>query len=205
MAVLCVACAIPQRIGRPTALPSWGTLAIGALAGLAWSAALRALMWEVAGNQARVDAIATLAFVLLPGTVIGALIGWAQGRRRSGPVPHRGLVVWTPMLFAATLLQDPSDLLGGVDGGVGLSAVAVPAIAMIGGYGLSGHGPRWVRAVCVLLLAACVPAWALTASAVGGPAMGLSTARGAWGAVLYWSLLLTFAIAAGLPHRIQRA
>ena len=45
------------------------------------------------------------------------------------------------MLFAAVLLQNPADLIGGLDGGVGLAAVAVPAICMIGGYGFSGQGP----------------------------------------------------------------
>jgi hypothetical protein len=201
MAVLCLACTIPQRIGRPTALPCWAALAVGALVGLAWFAALRALTWEVAGNEPRVDAIGTVAFVLLPGAVIGAVIGGAERQRRRGSVSHRRWVVWTPLLFAAVLLQNPRDLLGGFDGGVGLSAVAVPAICMIGGYGLSGHGPRWLRAACVLVLIGCVPAWALTATSVGGPTMGLNTPHGAWGAVLCWSLLVTFSIAAGLPHR----
>ncbi len=105
------------------------------------------------------------------------------------------------MLFAAVLLQNPADLMGGFDGGVGLAAVAVPAICMIGGYGFSGQGPRWLRALGVLVLIASVPAWALNATAVEGPSMSLGTPHGAWGAVLFWSLLVTFSIAAGLPRR----
>ena len=204
VALLCLACAIPQRIGRATALPAWAAVAVGALAGLAWSAALRAFMFEVAGDQARVDATGTFAFVLLPGAVIGAVTGWAEWRRRSGPVPHRRWLVWTPMLFAAVLLRNPMDLLSGFDGGVGLAAIAVPAICMVGGYGLSGHGPGWSRVLALVALVASVPAWTLTATAVGGRRLSLATPHGAWAAVLYWSLLVTFSIAAGLAHRRPR-
>lgn len=55
MALLCVACAIPQRIGRPAALPAWSALVVGAVTGLAWSAALRAVMWELAGATGQVE------------------------------------------------------------------------------------------------------------------------------------------------------
>lgn len=201
MALLCLGCAIPHRIGRSTAPPAWSAVAVGAAAGLAWSAALRAVMWEVAGATARVDTAGTLGFVLLPGVVIGAVLGWAHWRRRSGPVRHRVWLAWTPMLFAAVLLKDPAALVGGFKGGIGLAAVAVPGICMIGGYGLSGGRSRALRAACLVVLAACVPVWALTATDVGGPGLSLTTPRGAWVAVLFWSLLLTFSIAAGVPHR----
>jgi hypothetical protein len=87
VALLCLACAIPQRIGRATALPAWAAVAVGALAGLAWSAALRAFMFEVAGDQARVDATGTFAFVLLPGAVIGA-----NARVRDSIIGERAVV-----------------------------------------------------------------------------------------------------------------
>jgi len=73
------------------------------------------------------------------------------------------------MLFAAKVLQNPADLMGGFDGG----------------YGFSGQGPRRLRALGVLVLIASVPAWGLTATAVDGPSMGLGTPHGGWGAVLY--------------------
>jgi hypothetical protein len=170
---------------------------------VAWSGGLRAFMFAMARDQAHVDAVGALAFVLLPGMMIGAVIAWAESQRHAGlgPLRYRRWVLWAPTLFTAVLFQKPGDLVHGFDGGVGLSAVAVPVICMIGGYGFSGQGRRWLRGLCLLVLAACVPAWAATAEAVGGPAMGLTTPRGAWAAVLYWSLLLTFSIAAGLPHR----
>lgn len=202
LATLCLACAIPQRVGLPALVPArWIAVGVGALCGLAWACALRAFMWEVAGFDAGVEWAGTFVWVLLPGAVIGALLGWAEYRRWSGPVPHRGWVVWCPMLFAAVLFQNPRDLMDGFEGGIGLAAVAVPAICMAGGYGLSGRGPGWLRAIGLLLLVATLPAWGLTASDVGGPSMALDNPHGAWAALLYWALLATFSLAASIPHR----
>jgi hypothetical protein len=105
------------------------------------------------------------------------------------------------MLFGSVLLQDPKDLMDGFEGGIGLAALAVPAICMAGGYGIAGRGPVWLRAIGILVLLATVPAWALTAGDVGGPSMELDNPHGAWAAVLYWSLLATFSLAAAIPHR----
>jgi hypothetical protein len=202
LVLLCLACAIPQRIGCAELVPArWIAVVVGALCGVAWACALRAFMWEVAGINAGVEWAGTFVWVLLPGAVIGALLGWAEYRRRSGRVPHRGWVVWCPMLFTAVLFQNPRDLMDGFEGGIGLAAVAVPAICMAGGYGLSGRGPRWLRAIGLLVLVATVPAWGLTANDVGGPSMELGNPHGAWAALLYWALLATFSLAASIPHR----
>ncbi len=85
IAVLMLACAIPQRIGQPFLVPApWIAAVVGALCGLAWAAALRAFMWEVAGDDAQADWAGTFVWVLLPGAVIGALLGWAEHRRWTG-------------------------------------------------------------------------------------------------------------------------
>lgn len=202
LAILCLASAIPQRIGRPTLVPAgWVAVGVGALCGLAWTAALRAFMWEVAGPDAHVEWAGTFLWLLLPGAVIGALLGWAEGCRRSRPVPHRRWLVWTPMLFALALLPNPGGLLAGLDGGIGIAAVAVPALCMAGGYGIAGRGPTWSRGMGLLALLAAIPIWAMTAEDVGGSSMALDDPRGAWAAVLYWALLATFSLAASLPHR----
>ncbi len=201
VALLCVACAIPQRADMPVLVPAaWQAVGIGALAGLAWAASLRAFMTEVAGEDSAVSWSGTFVWVLLPGTVIGALLAWAEWRRWAGDVPHRRWLVWSPMLFAAILLSDPLFFLD-PEGGVGLATIAVPAMCMLGGYAVAGHGAAWVRVVCGLVLASSIPLWALTAEDVGGPAMAVTNPRGAWAAVLYWSLLATFALAAAVPHR----
>ena len=202
LALLCLACAIPQRIGRPALVPApWIAGVIGAVAGFAWAAALRAFMWEVAGDEAGADWVGTFVWVLVPGAVIGALLGWAEHRRWSGPVPGRRWLIWSPMIFVAVLLQNPLDLLNGFEGGIGLAAVAVPAICMLGGYAIGGRGALWVRALCGLVLLSTVPIWSLTAVEVGGSSMSLGNAHGAWAALLYWGLLATFSTAAAIPHR----
>ncbi len=123
MAALSLACSIPQRVGRPSLVPArWIAGAVGALCGVAWAAALRAFMWEVAGHDAGVKWAGTFLWVLLPGAAIGALLAWAEHRRWTGPVPHRRWLVWSPMLFAAVLLQNPLDLADGVEGGTALNA-----------------------------------------------------------------------------------
>jgi len=202
LALLCLASAVPQRIGRPELVPArWAGAAVGALAGFAWAAALRAFMWEVAGDEAGADWVGTFLWVLLPGLVIGALLGWAEHRRWSGPVPARRWLIWSPLLFVVVLLQDPLDLLEGFEGGIGLAAVAVPAICMLGGYAIGGRGPLWVRALGGLVLLSTIPIWALTATDVGGSSFSLTDPHGAWAAILYWGLLATFSMAAAIPHR----
>ena len=85
---------------------------------------------------------------------------------------------------------------------MGVSAVAVPAICMVGGYAIAGRGTVPVRVLCGVVFASSVPIWALTADDVGGPTLSLTNPHGAWAAVLYWSLLATLALAAAVPHRL---
>lgn len=202
VASLCLACAIPQRIGRPALIPvRWIAGAVGALLGLTWAASLRGFMWEVAGNDAAVSWAGTFLWILLPGAVIGALLGRAEFTRWTGPVPHRRWLIWSPMLFALVLVHDPRDLVHAFGDGVGLSAVAVPALCMLGGYAIAGRGPHYVRGLCGLAILSTIPIWSLTATDVGSPTMSLDTPRGAWAAVLLWSLFASLSVAAAIPHR----
>ena len=202
LAVLMLACAIPQRIGRASLVPArWIATAVGAICGLAWASALRAFMWEVAGDDAGVEWVGTFIWVLLPGAIIGALIAGAEHRRWTGSLSHARWPVWSPMLFAAVLLQNPLALAAGFEGGVGLAAVGVPATCMLGGYAIAGHGPVWVRGLCALIPLSALPIWSLTATAVGGASMSLSDPHGLWAAILYWGLLATFSMTAATPHR----
>lgn len=202
LTVLMLACAIPQRIGRAALVPApWIATAVGAVCGLAWAAALRAFMAEVAGEDTGVEWAGTFVWILLPGAVIGALLALAEHRRRTGSLPHARWLVWSPMLFAAVLFRNPLDLLGGFEGGVGLAAVAVPSLCMLGGYAIAGHGALWVRGLCGLITLSAIPIWALTATLVGGASMSLGDPHGLWAAILYWGLLVTFSMAAAIPHR----
>ncbi len=134
---------------------------VGAVCGLAWAASLRSFMAQFAGPESTFDWFGTFEGVLLPGAVVGALLGWAAHLRGRAP---RWLVA-APLVF---VLFTPSALVSVFVDGLGGGAIAVPLLGMAGGYALAGRGPRWARwaAGAVALLA--VPGWLVLASFVGG-------------------------------------
>jgi hypothetical protein len=166
---------------------------VGAVCGLAWAASLRVLMAEFAGPESTFDWFGTFEGVLLPGAVVGALLGWAAHPRGRA---QRWLVA-APLVF---VLFTPSALVSVFVDGLGGGAIAVPLLGMAGGYALASRGPRWARwaAGAVALLA--VPGWLVLASFAGGT-LALTTPRGAWVAVLFLSLLAVLSFGAALPHR----
>jgi hypothetical protein len=102
---------------------------------------------------------------------------------------------------ASVLLTGIVDPAGFFEGGVGGGAIGVPVYCMVGGYALSGRGPLWARIVSGLVFLIAIPIWVFIAVAIGGPAMALTTPRGAWVALHYWSLLAVLALACAIPHR----
>ena len=203
---LALACSIPMRrpvsgLQEPGPHQGVALVSLGALVGLSWAACLRAFMTEVAGDEAAMTWAGTFGWVLAPGVAVGALLGWAEHLRRTGGGPHWRTLALAPLLFCAVLFSQPTDLLGIFEDGVGGGAIGVPVLGMIGGYALSGRGPWWRRVACAFLALSAIPIWALTATAVGGERLALDTARGAWAAVLYWSLLAVLALASAIPHR----
>ena len=85
--------------------------------------------------------------------------------------------------------------------GVGGGAIGVPLYGMLGGYALSGRGPRWTRLLSGALALTTIPIWALTVPSFAGPGYALDTPRGAWVAVYYYSFLAVLALACAIPHR----
>ncbi len=109
----------------------------------------------------------------------------------------------SPFLFAALLLPPLVTLDFGnmFTGGIGAGTIAIPAFAVCGGYAIAGHR-TWVRVLASLPPFSAIPAWALTASDVGGTEIALDTARGLWIAVYFWSFLAVLALACAIPLRI---
>jgi hypothetical protein len=169
---------------------------LGALLGLAWAAGLRGVMAEVAGYTSTVDWVLTFGFILLPGTLTGALLGWAEHRRRTGR--PTGWLVLSPLAFGVIVFSDPADPLAML--GDLLAAFVVVLYGVAGGYAISGRGPVWGRALCGALAVAPVPVWALTVTSFA-PRLALDTARGAWVAVHVASLLAIFVLACAIPFR----
>lgn len=177
--------------------------ALGALAGLAWAAALRAYMAEVAGPLSRVDWAGTFGAILLPGALAGALLGAAYARRAAGRTRGLRWFGLAPLLLAFAPLLLPGALVGLFTRGLGGGAVAVGAGAVAAGFAISGAGPVWARILAGVPGIGLLAATAVATPFLGGPRLeiGPDGARGAWVAVLAGSLLALLALAASVPFR----
>jgi hypothetical protein len=158
-------------------------------------------MAEVAGAQSGVDWAGTFGWILLPGIGVGALLGWAEHLRTSGGRRGWRWLALSPLLFSAILFSRPLDMLSIFEDGVGGGAIGVPLYGMLGGYALSGRGPRWARIVSGVVAGTAIPIWALTVTSFAGSGLALDTPRGAWVAVYYWSFLAVLMLACAIPHR----
>lgn len=167
---------------------------IGAVIGLTWSAALRGWMVQLAGAGSTFTWL-TLGFVLLPGTVVGGLLGHAAAARARGRTPRR-ILVWTPVLLAAVLLN-PTMLLLLVRHGYGGGSLLIVVTALAAGYALTHRRLSLPTALCGLVAASGLAAIAFMASM----AAPLTTARGAWVCVFGLALVLVLCLGAALPHR----
>ncbi len=156
-------------------------LAIGGMCGLAWAAGLRGLMAELAGSGSDVGWYGTFAQILLPGVIVGILLGWAEHVRRTGGRRGWRWLAAAPVVFTG-------------------SAIAIPLLGVAGGYAMSGRGPRWARILLGVVAIVPVPGWAF-ASSLFGSAFALSTPRGAWTALFFYSFIGTLDLACTIPHR----
>ena len=175
---------------------------LGGLCGLAWAAGLRGFMAQIVQEDSSVSWSGTFGYILLPGLLIGLLLGWAEHLRRSGGRRHWRWLALSPLLFAAVLFSEgPLGVLGIFEDGLGGGAIGVPLYAMAGGYAISGRGPRWGRLAGGLLALTAVPIWALTVESFAGADLAVTTPRGLWVAVYYYSFLALLMVAAAIPHR----
>jgi hypothetical protein len=163
-------------------------IATGALLGVTWASALRGFMMVLAGFDSTFTVSGTFGVILPTGLVVGALLGWSEYERRTGT--WHALFLGTPLLLVVL----PLLVLG--DGG---SPLLLALAGIIGGYAVSGRGPRWARAVAGLITAAEVVV--VFAAFKPDSALGLATAKGAWFDVFYSSLFLTFSLACSIPMR----
>ena len=191
---------VPGRVGgdRSRGVP---LILLGGLCGLAWAAGLRGFMAQITDDSS-VTWSGTVGYILLPGLVIGLLLGWAEQLRRTGGRRHWRWLALSPLLFAAILFSEgPLGVLGIFENGLGGGAIGVPLIAMVGGYAISGRGPHWGRLAGGLVALSAVPIWALTVESFAGADLAVTTPRGLWVAVYYYTFLALFMIAAAVPHR----
>jgi len=85
--------------------------------------------------------------------------------------------------------------------GIGGGAVAIPLIGMLGGYALSGRGPRWARAVSRTIMAALLVAVVVGAFvAPFEPRLAATTPAGAYTLLTFIVLSGLLAGACAIPH-----
>ena len=98
-------------------------------------------MSQVAGVEAGVEWVGTFVWILLPGVLIGILLGWAEFIRRTGGRPHWRWLALSPLLFAAVLTPDP---LGILESGIGGGAIG-PSNSCSWGRGFGHQLGCWLR------------------------------------------------------------
>jgi hypothetical protein len=172
----------------------------GGLCGLAWAAGLRGFMSQVAAGESAVTWTGTFVWVLLPGVIVGALLGWAEHIRRTGGRRHWRWLALSPLLFASVLLPGLLHPGSALQDGIGGGAIGVPVFGIIGGFALSGRGRRWPRVLCGFVALLAIPSWALTAGDIA-PQLELTEPRGMWAALYYWSFLAVLMLASSIPQR----
>ena len=171
-------------------------LIAGGICGLAWASGLRGLMSQVAGSESEMTWSGTFGWILLPGLVVGLLLGWAEHLRRAGGRKGWRWLALAPLALASVLLPGLTDPASFLADGIGGGALAVPLFGMAGGYAMSHRGPVAARAACGLLALAPIPVWVLVNMAEGAA----FTAHEAWVAVSFWSLLAVLALGSSIPH-----
>lgn len=176
-------------------------VAVGSVFGLGWAAGLRGYMAEIAGAESTFSWGGTFLALLLPATVTGALLGWAEYLRRTGGRRHLRLLVLAPLVIAVAPMLMPGALVGLVTAGLGGGAIAFAVIGVGGGFALSGQGRAGWRILCGVVVLLLIVGIAATPAGIGGPDLAISSPRGAWVAVIGLASGLTLAVAGSIPLR----
>jgi hypothetical protein len=179
----------------------WMHVLVGAVLGLAWAAAFRGFMAEIAGGASRFEWYGTFVGVLAAGVIAGALLGLAEYFRRTGGRRGWRWLALAPLAFTVQPLTMEGAFEALFTQGLGGGAIAIPLIGIAGGFAVSGRGWIWARVLCGLLTIAFLVAIALTVPAVGGTRLVLDQPRGAWVATLAVTCVVVLCLASSIPFR----
>jgi len=158
-------------------------------------------MAQVTTGHSTVTWTGTFMWVLVPGIVVGAMLGLAEHLRGTTANPRGRWLVWSPFAFASVVLVQFLIHGSALQGGIGGGALGVPAFAVTGAYAIAGRR-RWTRVLCGLIAMGAIPIWALTAHGFGGAALAITHPKGAWVALYFWSFLAVLMVGAAIPLRI---
>jgi hypothetical protein len=177
------------------------TVLVGAVCGLAWGAAFRAYMAELAGGASRIEWYGTFVAILGAGVIIGALLGLAEYFRRTGGRRHWRWLALAPLTFAVLPLTMEGAVEALLTQGLGGGAIAVALTAIAGGFAVSGRGALWARILCGVLAVLIIAGVSLTVPSVGGSRLALEQPRGAWVAILGATCIIVLCLATSIPFR----
>lgn len=179
----------------------WMSVLVGAVLGLAWAAAFRGFMAEIAGGASRFEWYGTFVGILAPGVIVGALLGLAEYFRRTGGRRGWRWLALAPLAFAVLPLTMEGAFEALFTQGIGGGAIAVPLIGIAGGFAVSGRGWIWARVLCGILTIAFLVAAVWTVPGVGGTRLVLDQPRGAWVATLTVACVIVLCLASSIPFR----
>ena len=190
--------------GKGTAIKH---VVVGAILGLAWGSSLRAWMALLAlqlGDPQKVTWQGTFGGILLPAMVVGALDGGAVYAAKTSERKRWRWVILPPalLILGPAIVQDHffSILL---KTGMGGGAIGVALVGMLGGYALSGFGPRWTRNAAALfalliLIASIAPVYFAEPSSARPPA-----ANEVFSTLLFLLLMAQLVAGISAPARAQ--
>ncbi len=187
------------RPARPWHAPAISYVLIGAICGLAWAAGFRAFMAALAGYASRFEWGGTFAGILVPGVIVGGLLGLAAARIATGRTRGVRWFILSPLLFAVAPLLLPGALLVFLTQGLGGGAVLIALLGLAGGCTLGRIVPAWARAVCGLVSVAGIAAIVVAVPLVGGARLALTEPEGLWVGVLAASFVTVLMIATSIP------
>lgn len=148
----------------------------------------------VGGADSTFTFAGTFGVIIPAGTVVGALLGWAEYQRRAGR-QHR-LLILAPLLIGIIPVVFTAQL--------DMGPIGLALLGLIGGYSVSGRGWPWVRIVAGIIALAVIPITFLAPKP--SPDLSVTTAHGAWFCTLAASLYACLALASSIPmHRPQPA
>ena len=156
----------------------------GAVFGIAWACSLRGFMQQLAGADSTFTFAGTFGVIIPAGTVVGALLGWAEYQRRAGR-QHRLLILAPPLIGIIPVVFTAQLDIGPI------------ALALLGGYSVSGRGWPWVRIIAGIIALAVIPITFLAPKP--SPDLSVTTAHGAWFCTLAASLYACLALASSIP------
>jgi hypothetical protein len=159
----------------------------GAVVGIAWACSLRGFMQQLAGADSTFTFAGTFGVIIPAGTVVGALLGWAEYQRRADR-QHR-LLILAPLLIGIIPVVFTAQLDTG--------PIGLALLGLIGGYSVSGRGWPWVRIVAGIIALAVIPITFLAPKP--SPDLSVTTAHGAWFCTLAASLYACLALASSIP------